>query len=96
VCRSKHVEQLRNIGIINSTTRSDLVCYFYKICIMMHGSVNIKFTKILDFVFKKFPELLNKRRIKICLTDASVTLSDKVNRFSEMKKSEGTTPLCDQ
>jgi hypothetical protein len=31
VCRSKHVEQLRNIGIINSTTRSHLVSYFYRI-----------------------------------------------------------------
>jgi len=31
VCRSKHVEQLRNTGIINSTTRSHLVGYFYKI-----------------------------------------------------------------
>jgi len=42
VCRSKHVEQLRNIGIINSTTRSHLVGYFYTIYSMMHGSVNIK------------------------------------------------------
>jgi len=40
VCRSKHVEQLRNIGIINSTTRSRLVGYFYKIYIMIHGSMN--------------------------------------------------------
>jgi hypothetical protein len=31
-CRSKHVEQLRNNGIINSSTRSHLVGYFYKIC----------------------------------------------------------------
>ena len=31
MCRSKHVEQLRNIGIINSTTRSHLIGYFYKI-----------------------------------------------------------------
>jgi len=31
VCRSKHVEQLRNNGIINSTTRSHLVGYFYTI-----------------------------------------------------------------
>ena len=31
MCRSKHVEQLRNIGIINSTTRSHLVGYFYTI-----------------------------------------------------------------
>jgi hypothetical protein len=29
VCRPKHVEQLRNIGIINSTTRSHLVGSFY-------------------------------------------------------------------
>ena len=28
MCRSKHVEQLRNIGIINSTTRSHLVGHF--------------------------------------------------------------------
>jgi len=42
VCRSKHVEQLRNIGIINATTRSHLVGYFYTIYIMMHGSMNIK------------------------------------------------------
>ena len=31
MCRSKHVEQLRNSGIINSTTRSHRVGYFYKI-----------------------------------------------------------------
>jgi hypothetical protein len=31
VCLLKNVEQLRNIGIINSTTRSHLVVYFYKI-----------------------------------------------------------------
>jgi hypothetical protein len=40
--RSKHVEQLRNTGIINSTTRSHLVGYFYTIYIIMHGSMNIK------------------------------------------------------
>ena len=45
MCRSKHVEQLRNIEITNSTTRSHLVGYFYKIYIMMHGSMNIKFGK---------------------------------------------------
>ena len=31
MCRSKHVEQLRNTGIINSTTQSHLVGYFYTI-----------------------------------------------------------------
>jgi len=41
VCRPKHVEQLRNIGIINSTTQSYNVGYFYKIYITMHGSMNI-------------------------------------------------------
>jgi hypothetical protein len=39
----EHVKQLRNIGKINSTTRSHLVGSFYKIYIMMHGSVNMKF-----------------------------------------------------
>jgi len=43
VCRPKHVEQLRNIGIINSTTRWHLVCSFYEIYTTMHGSMNIKF-----------------------------------------------------
>ena len=43
MCRSKHVEQLRNTGIINSTTLLHLFGYFYKIYIMMHGSMNIKF-----------------------------------------------------
>jgi len=38
----KHVEQLRNIGIIHSTTRSHLVGSFYEIYVTMHGSMNIK------------------------------------------------------
>jgi len=42
VCRSKHVEQLINTGIINSSTRLHLVGYFCKIYTMMHGSTNIK------------------------------------------------------
>jgi hypothetical protein len=41
VMSSKHIELLRNIRIINYTTRSHLVGYFYKICIMMHGPMNI-------------------------------------------------------
>jgi hypothetical protein len=41
------VEQLRNIGIINSTTRLHLVVSFYEIYITMHGSLNIKLTLIL-------------------------------------------------
>jgi hypothetical protein len=35
-------KQLRNTGIINSITWSDLVGYFYMICITMHRSMNIK------------------------------------------------------
>jgi hypothetical protein len=42
VCRPKHVEQLRNIGIINSTTRSHFVGSVYEIYVTMHGSMNIK------------------------------------------------------
>ena len=38
----KHVKQLRNTGIINSTTRLHLVGSFYEIYITMHGSMNIK------------------------------------------------------
>jgi hypothetical protein len=43
VCRPKHVEQLRNIGIINSTTRLHLVGSFYEFYITMHGSMNVMF-----------------------------------------------------
>jgi hypothetical protein len=40
--RPKHAEQLRKIGIINSTTRLHLVGSFYEIYITMHGSMSIK------------------------------------------------------
>jgi len=36
VCRPKYVEQLRNTGIINSTTRLYLVGSFYEIYFTMH------------------------------------------------------------
>jgi hypothetical protein len=39
---SKHVEQSRNNGIINCPTQLHLVDHFYKICIMMHRSMNVK------------------------------------------------------
>jgi hypothetical protein len=35
VCRPKHVQQLRNIGIINSTTRLHFVGSFYEIYIYL-------------------------------------------------------------
>jgi len=41
-CHSKHVEQLINIGIINSSTQLHLVGYFCMIYTMMHGSTYIK------------------------------------------------------
>ena len=43
MCCPKHVEQLRNIGVINSNTRSHLVGSLYEISITMHGSMYIKF-----------------------------------------------------
>ena len=45
MCRPKHVEQLRNIGIINSTTRLHLVGSFCEIYIAMQGSMNITLYK---------------------------------------------------
>ena len=47
VCRPKHVEQLRNIGIINFTTRSHLVGSFYKID-------SVRFCVATGEVFTKF------------------------------------------
>jgi len=41
VCHSKHIEQLRNTGIINSITRLHLVGYFYTIKIIYCLSCNI-------------------------------------------------------
>jgi hypothetical protein len=41
VYHPKHVEQLRNIRIINSTSLLHLVGSFYEIYITMHGSMNI-------------------------------------------------------
>ena len=40
VCRPKHVDQLRNIGIINSTTRLHLVISFYENYITMHARIH--------------------------------------------------------
>jgi hypothetical protein len=71
VCRSKHVEQLRNIGIINSTTRLHLVVYFYKIYIMMHGSMNIK---------EKDKSILMKSlvfKMKSLFTNCNIYLTDE-------------------
>ena len=62
MCRSKHVEQLRNSGIINSTTRSHLVDYFYTICVTMHWSMNIK-CKIEVFSYLKEKTALGKPRM---------------------------------
>jgi len=38
----KHVEQLRNTGIINSATRLHLIGSFCEIYITMHKPMNIK------------------------------------------------------
>jgi len=52
VCRSKHVEQLSNNGIINSTTRSHLVGYFYKTFVL------IILTKVSPRFFRELREKL--------------------------------------
>jgi len=45
VCRSKHVEQLRNTGIINSTTRSHFVGYFCTINVVLFIPIKNLFCK---------------------------------------------------
>jgi hypothetical protein len=40
--RSKHVEKSRNNGILNFPIQLHPVGHFYKICIMTHGSTNVK------------------------------------------------------
>jgi len=47
----KHVEQSRNNGIINCPTQLHLVGHFYKICIVMHGSINVTFIKLLILLY---------------------------------------------
>jgi hypothetical protein len=61
VCRPKHVEQLRNIEIINSTTRLHLVGPFYEIRITMHGSMNIKFR------FKLQRQNFDTEQLNVCV-----------------------------
>ena len=53
MCRPKHVEQLRNIGIINFPTRSHLVGSFYEIYIInvLQFTLNVrKFKANSEFV----------------------------------------------
>jgi hypothetical protein len=38
VCRPKHVEQLRNIGIMNSTTQLHLIGFFYEKAFLSNAS----------------------------------------------------------
>jgi hypothetical protein len=52
--RSKHVEQSRNNGIINCPTQLHLVGRFYKICIMMHGSVNVRFLRLVATYHQRY------------------------------------------
>jgi len=77
VCRSKHVEQLRNIGIINSTTRSHIVGFFYEIYIMMHGSMNIKF---IESDSSAFCSLISLSRMHIVIKIPFVS-GTEINKF---------------
>jgi len=47
----KHVEQLRNIGIINSTTWSHLVGYLYKIYVSCIKNLPYR---IIPFAIRKY------------------------------------------
>jgi hypothetical protein len=62
VCRPKHVKQLRNTAIINSTTQSHLVGSFYEIYITKHGSMDIKFS-IYIYIYIYIYEELNTWKV---------------------------------
>jgi len=51
VCRSKHVEPLKNFGIINSITKLHLVGISTESSVM-HGSMNIKFLNYVLLILK--------------------------------------------
>jgi hypothetical protein len=80
VCRSKHVEQLRNTGIISSTRRSHLVGYFYSICIMIQGSMKINFFQGLSRIWQ---ETINqfKTNIKSGKWKISHPIEEKVVKY---------------
>ena len=59
MCRQKHVEQLKNIGIISSSTRLHLVGSFYEFYITMHGSMNIKLINLFRHYKVSAMELYN-------------------------------------
>jgi hypothetical protein len=60
VYRSKHVELLINIEIINSSKQLHLVGYFYTIYTTMHGTMNIKFTVSLWLTLSSWRQCGNK------------------------------------
>jgi hypothetical protein len=66
VCRPKHVEQLRNIGIINSTTCVHLVDSFYEIYIKMHGFINVRISDCYSNYVKLRKE--GQFHIKLCIS----------------------------
>jgi len=68
VCRRKHVEQLRNNGIINSTTQSHLVGSFYEIYVTMHGFMNMKFIKEGFYVILLFSLFDTRSHISYCFS----------------------------
>ena len=65
MCRSKHVEQLRNTGIINSTTRSHLVCYFYKIYKI--GLLHVLYQRLAYYTYFTKDWLITRTLPKLCL-----------------------------
>jgi len=54
---SRNMEQSRNNGIINCPTQLHLVGHLYKICIMMHGSMHVKFCELVFLLLRHFCDL---------------------------------------
>jgi len=74
VCHSKHVEQLINIGVINSSTWLHLVGYFFVNYTMMHRSTNIKYANMVYVVPGLGEGMLQHFSTKLSFTDSSKEL----------------------
>ena len=90
-CHLKHVEQLRNNGIINSTTWLHLVGSFYEIYITMHRSMNITCLGTYLAQTLWMPSLLG-----MILWFADVLLLHQKTPFSYSKSWHGLVQCSDQ
>jgi hypothetical protein len=75
MCRPKHVEQLRSIGIINSTTRPHLVCSLYEMNLLFYER-KLRFVNDLLVKFKINTFELKLKTLKSQENNKSLKLFD--------------------